>query len=394
MARGRPRSRARNLPDHIDHTKLPKGLYWDPSGKGRWYVLDPHPDGHGGTKARTVAQASARLSELHAIADQRAGAPERGSINQILTSYHGSLEYSELAVTTRDHYQDYREAIAKHVLKNGLAFGDLLVDKLTPGGVRRVIHAIAMGRPAEKPGEKDVPGYPTKANHWLRYLRSATGWGFENDLCESNPFVGVKQVRERRDPRMPELSLFRAVQKFARERGGLGARAKGSLPAYQWAAMELAYQARLRGIEVLTMHDGLLLAERVQTNRRKGSKDNLVRRGSLMSEAIEALQAYRARVWQRRGLPTPLRPEHRTLLVSEDGTPLTRRGWNTAWTRLMKQAVAAGVLTKEQRFGLHGLKHRGITDSKGDKKRESGLTDSMVRRYDHELPDVEPAADP
>lgn len=41
------------------------------------------------------------------------------------------------------------------------------------------------------------------------------------------------------------------------------------------------------------------------------------------------------------------------------------------------------------RFGLHSLKHRGVTDTKGDKKAASGhKTDAMMDVYDHSLPTV------
>lgn len=29
---------AKNFPDHIDRDKLPKGIYWDSSGRGHWYI--------------------------------------------------------------------------------------------------------------------------------------------------------------------------------------------------------------------------------------------------------------------------------------------------------------------------------------------------------------------
>lgn len=80
--------------------------------------------------------------------------------------------------------------------------------------------------------------------------------------------------------------------------------------------------------------------------------------------------------------------------MDEDGHALTVSGFNTAWQKMMRQAIEAGVLPAEQRFGMHGLKHRGVTDTSGDKKRASGhVTDAMVHLYDHELPKVEPAGD-
>lgn len=395
MARGRPRKVPANLPAHIDYSKVPKGIYWDASGKGRWYVLDPHPEGRG-NKARTIAQASARLSDLHAIAEQRSGMAVRGTIAYIIDQRHQSLEFQGLASTTKAHYEDYAEAIKAYRLKNGMKLGDLAVDRMTPGVVRRIIDVIAQGQKAEKPGEEDVPGYPTKANHWLRYLRRTVGWGREHDHCSTNPFLGVKAVKEKADHRMPELTVFRAVQEYARACSTLPPRAKGALPPYLWAAMELAYQARLRGIEVLTLTDAHDWGEELKTNRRKGSRDNLVRKGSLLSAAIEALQAYRKEVWARKnGRVIPMRPQDRPLFVGEDGGQLSREGFNTAWGRMMRAAVKDEVITAEQRFGLHGLKHRGVTDTSGDKKRASGhKTDAMAHLYDHELPQVEPAADP
>lgn len=393
MPRGRPRTRPANLPDHIDHTKIPKGIYWDASGNGRWYTLVPDPEGKA-PRAKTIAQRGARLSDLHAIAEQRAGGPARGSIGYILDLYHASLGYQQLASTTKQHYEDYRAAIKAYPLKHGLKLGDVIVDKLTPGGVRRIIDVIAQGRPADRPGAKAVPGYPTKANHWLRYLRARAAWAIEHDHCTTNPFRGVKAVREVRDHRMPEREPFRRVQAWARECSLRGPREKGALRPYLWAAMELAYQARLRGIEVLTLTDAHDWGDELKTNRRKGSRDNIVRQGSQLGAAIDALQAYRDGIWAARSRPVPLRAEHRPLFVGEDGEPLTRSGFNTAWGRMMRSAVAAGVISKEERFGLHGLKHRGVTDSKGDKQEASGhRTRAMMEHYNHELARVEPADD-
>jgi hypothetical protein len=393
MPRGRPRKRPANAPAHIDYSKVPKGIYWDASGSGRWYVKDPDPE-TGRIRARTVAQASACMSDLHVIAEQRRGEAARGTLAYISDAFQKSLDWKDLADTTQKGYLHISKSVKSYPLKNGMKLGDILVDRLTPGGVRRIIDVIAAGRPAERPGEEDAPPYPTKANHWLRYLRRTVAWGIEHDLCKTNPFRGVRTVKERKAHRMPELTVFRAVQSFARERGAIAGRAKGSVPPYIWAAMEIGYQARLRGIEVLTLTDAHVDGDRLQTNRRKGSRDNLVRKGSHIDEAIAALQAYRTQVWERRNFPRPMRPDQRFLFVGEDGEPLTRSGFNTSWGRMIRAAVKAGVLTEEQRFALHGLKHRGITDTKGDKQKAAGhVTPQMTARYDHELPEVEPAND-
>lgn len=395
MGRGRPRKHDPSIPAHIDQSKLPPGILWDRSGNGRWYVREPKPEG--GTRARTVAQRAAKLSELHAIIEARAGGARRGTIAFVLDAFHAHRDFTRLAASTRTHYAAYALAIKAFPTRQG-PLGEILVDRIAPPFIRALVDRIADGTPAA-PGREAVPGYPTKANHWLRYLRRAFGWGIEHDKCRTNPAKGVRAVPEAADARMPSRQTFRAVQDYARSRGALGAREKGRQPPYLWAAMELAYQARLRGIEVLTLHDGLVDAtdRLLLTNRRKGSRDNQVRIGDRTREAITALQAYRREVWERRRIPTPIAPEQRPLFVSEDGTRLTRAGFNTAWGKMMRAAVADGVLSDEDRFGLHGLKHRGVTDTRGttaDKQHASGhKTAAMAHLYDHEVPVVEPAAD-
>lgn len=388
MPRGRPRKLNPNIPAHIDQAKIPRGIYWDNSGAGRWLVRDP--------EFTVVAGPGAKLSDLHAIAEARKGDAEAGTIACVLDAYHKSLDFQQLAVTTRQHYEDYRKAIKAYTVKHG-TLGGLFVDRLGPPVFRHLFNTIAAGKPAEENAGVAVPGYPTKANHWLRYLRRAFGWGIEYGKCKTNPCRGVKCVREVRDHRMPERAAFRAVQDYARRCSLKKAREKGCLPPYLWAAMELGYQARLRGIEVLTLTDAHDLEDELQTNRRKGSRDNLVRKGTATGAAIAALREYRAKVWERKRREVQIRPENRPLFVGEDGDQLTRSGFNTAWGRLMRNAIVDKVITEEQRFGMHGLKHRGVTDTKGtraEKKDASGhVTDSMASLYDHDLPRVEPADD-
>lgn len=393
MPRGRKRKHNPTIPAHIDQARLPAGIYWDSSGAGRWYVREPSPEGR--TRATTVAGPTARLSDLHAIIESRNGGPARGTIGYVLDQYHDSPQFKKLAASTQRHYNDYRDAIKAYPTSRG-PFGEQIVDRLDPPHIRKLIDRIAYGTPA-RAGKPAMPGYPTKANHWLRYLRGRFSWGIQYGKCKTNPARGVKCVEEKADHRMPDLPTFRAVQAYARACSALGTRKKGRQPPYLWAAMELGYQARLRGIEVLTLTDAHDLEQRLQTNRRKGSRDNLVRKGSLMAEAIAALRQYRTDVWTRRKRQIPIRPEQRPLFVGEDGEPLTRSGFNSAFGRMMRAAVVAGVIAEEARFGLHGLKHRGITDTPGtraERKDASGhATDAMANLYDHSLPLVEPASD-
>lgn len=60
----------------------------------------------------------------------------------------------------------------------------------------------------------------------------------------------------------------------------------------------------------------------------------------------------------------------------------------------MAAAIATGLLGPEEKFGLHAIKHRAITDTKGnkaDKQLASGHKSmQMVHHYDHSRPVVDP----
>jgi hypothetical protein len=93
----------------------------------------------------------------------------------------------------------------------------------------------------------------------------------------------------------------------------------------------------------------------------------------------------------RKKRPTPPRPDLRFLIVAEDGQRLSKSGLDTAWQRLMKLATDPehGIISKEARFGLHAMKHRGITDTDGTKKDKQlaggHKTEAMTHLYDHDV---------
>ena len=253
---------------------------------------------------RALTGPTARMSDLHAIMEARQGEAQRGTVAFVIDRHAESLAFAQLKPSTQDGYKDYARAIKAYPLKNGTTLGEAAVDRLTPGFIRRLIDVIAQGRPGQKSGDPAIPGYPTKANHWLRYLRRVFDWAREHDHVTTNPATGIKQVREKGNHRMPPVEVFRKVQAYAKECSARGARAKGAVPAYPWAAMELAYQARLRGIEVLTLTDAHVDGQVLRTNRRKGSRDNLVRTGAETEEAIAMLRARRAAIGLRYGIRT------------------------------------------------------------------------------------------
>jgi integrase len=183
----------------------------------------------------------------------------------------------------------------------------------------------------------------------------------------------------------------------ATARGRLARNEPGGCPEYLATAMKLAYLCRLRGIEVVTLTDANELEEGILTNRRKGSRDNIIRWTPRLRTVWEGAKALRARVWERRNTPIPIAPSKRFIIVASHGGPLRKTSLDTAWQRFITLAIADREITPDDRFALHDLKRRGITDTVGnraDKQEASGHLDAkMMDIYDLSIPVVYPSAE-
>jgi len=76
---------------------------------------------------------------------------------------------------------------------------------------------------------------------------------------------------------------------------------------YLWIVLELAYLLRLRGIEANTPANAHGDEEGVRTNRRKGSRDNLVLWSPRLRASWDAAVALRDRLVSERARPIPMR---------------------------------------------------------------------------------------
>ncbi|WP_045764644.1 site-specific integrase [Xanthomonas albilineans] len=383
----RPRSKHNpNIPAHIDQSKLPRGIYWDKSGKGRWYVLENLAT----RKAVMVAGPSALLSDLHAIMEARVGGAARGTVGFVINQFEASTEFADLAPGTRKGYKHQAKLVRAYKTPMGATLDTLQVSRLSPAAIQRVVEKIAKG-------ESGLPGQPTKANHLLRYLRRTFAWGVRHGACASNPAIGVRQAKERGRFRMPTPEVFARLAAFATERGAWKAHTKGSVAPYLGHLMVIAYACRLRGIELVTLTDANATEAGIMSNRRKGSRDNVTRWTPELRAAWDALVELRKAAYKRHGIDTivPMLPKNRPLVVSERGQALSKSSLDSAWQRLMETATKSEdgrppLLREEDHFTLHGIKHRGITDSE-DKASGGHKTEAMRQRYDHAVPTVEPA---
>lgn len=227
-------------------------------------------------------------------------------------------------------------------------------------------------------------------------LRRIFKWAGPHLGLAHNPTKGIEQARERKRRRLPSPEVYAAVVDYARTRGALIAHSKGSQPRYLWMVAELSYLCRLRGIETVTLVEAQGEAEGVRTDRRKGSRNNIVEWAPRLRAAWDAALAHRAGVIERRRQPLQLRADARFLFLSEDGEPLTKDGLDSAWQRLIKAAIRDGVITEEQRFSLHDLKRKGGTDTAGnvaDKQTALGVSPAMMKVYDLSVPLVRPSGE-
>lgn len=363
MPRGRPRLHDPSIPGHIDQAKIPTGAYWSRTDR-HWYTIVTEA---GKKRRRKLAGVDAKLSDLHRLLEDVAGV-QRGTVRWLCDQFHASPKFLALADKTRADYEAQRRLVGTFRTKAGV-LADLRVAGLTSPFLVRLFEKIAAT-------------HPSKANHLLRYLRRVFSWGLVRGYCASNPAKGIEQAKERQRRRLPDHAVQNAMIEYARAHH----------TDYLWIVMELAYLCRLRGIEVLTLTDAHELPNGIETNRRKGSNDSLIQWSPRLTAAWRAAQARRARIWQAKRVPHPMKPEDRILLVNAKGAPITRHALDTLWHTMMLGAIKAGVITEAERFGSHDLKRRGITDTTGGKasKKAAGghKNDAMLDVYDFEIPEV------
>lgn len=369
----RQRKHDPSIPEHIDQRKLPTGCYWNRRDRN-WYTL------RAGKRSKPIAGADALLSDLHKAMELAQGT-DASTLDYMLGKFEESGQFkNEISDATRDDYRYCRDVLQRHATKLGVPFSSLRRAAITPPLIQRLVNDIAKA-------------FPAKANHVKRYLSVAYQWGVLNGYAESNVAQGVRQAKERKAHRMPEADTARAVVAFLRVRGALPSRRKGSVAPYVWAVAEIAYRCRMRSVEVRNLTDADKTDAGIIVDRVKGSDGNVTRWCPELVEAWGWLVARRARIWLKK--PALRGKALRPLIVSEDGCALSKSALNSAWRRAMAAAIEAGVIDADSRFGLHGLKHRGITDTPGrraDKKAASGhKTDAMLELYDHELQVVDPA---
>ncbi|MBL1140399.1 MAG: integrase [Proteobacteria bacterium] len=381
MSRGRKRKLNPTIPAHIEQDKLPNYCYWD-SKKKHWYTKSPYT--LNGAIRERVAGNTAMLSELHQLMEMRSGI-ESGTFNWLSSLYKESKPFQKLAQKTKKNYCGSEKIIKLHKTKrSGLLLGQTLIRQWDDKMLQRFIDQV------------EISNGPTAANECLKYIRIITKWGDKRDHCSSLGLT-VDKAKERKLRRLPDTDILKNLIDFAWERGQRKTKTEGSCPSYLWCAFIIGYELRARGIETNQLTDADISDIGLKNERVKGSNTNITKWSDGLIQTIKFLTERRQKIWDKKKYPIPAKKSERYLFVTETGSPLKRASLTTAYNRLIQLAIKEGIMTKGDRFGLHDLKRRGITDTKGtraEKMQGSGhKSENMMDVYDFSVPIVNPVSE-
>jgi len=178
----RPRQRATILPSGIKGDALPTGVYWDPSGRGRW-IYKLRDKATGKRPAVRLAGPTATLREIWDAYEAISTPARVDTLASLVAAFEASTDWADLAETTRRDYRICAASILNTTTKAGALVRDTRPSEWTPGAVRSYV-------------DRRAETSRSRANHDLRYLRRLFAWAYERDQMPTNPARGVKAIKE------------------------------------------------------------------------------------------------------------------------------------------------------------------------------------------------------
>ena len=271
------------------------------------------------------------------------------TLRWLLTEYHASEKFKSRSAKTQKAYQEYRDKLVTHTMRNGKPFGTASLAAIKRTSIQKYL---------------DKHHAPILANRQIQYLKAAWNWALNRyDNLPENPCVGVdlnKQEARDRYVTQEEFAAFKAT-------------VSGYLPVF----MELAYLCRARWSEVAAMRTSDVLPEGLRVRRTKGSDSEITALTPRLQKAIEAAQALNAKA------PSPITGAY--LLHDKSGNTIRQNSFQSAWGRAMRKWEAAG----HERFTFHDLKAAGYSDQE---RQDAGHKSARMHDvYNRKLRIVEPA---
>lgn len=264
-------------------------------------------------------EACRRVLELNGQAD------DTGTIGRLWQQYQQSPAWSALKPRTQADYTDYSVPLLA-------VFEPVRAADITAPDVARYLR-------------KERAAAPKRANREISLLGNLIGLAIERGEASANPCRGGQVRRNTERPRsiVPDAADITALVAHAQAKGG------------QWAivtmAAEFAALVGARQAELLPLHWPQWSATEVRLQRAKQ------RAGVVKVERIDsspALAELRQRL-QRVARSATLG----AVFPNRQGNPYTAAGFAAMWGKLMREAVAAGVVAT--RFSFHDLRSYYVT---------------------------------
>ena len=377
---GRPRKHNAKIPAHINPANLPEGLTYD-NERLRWRFN--YTDNLGKRHDKRVGSQTSKLAQiLNNI--ERLGIEKPNTFNWLVNEYLQDARFLDLKPATQKNYLACYTLIKKQSVKQK-SVTTLLLKNWSSGLCQQINTQIA-----KKNG-------PSMANHCHSFLSLVFTYGKNYNYVTTNHATGVYKAKCRPAQQWVSTEVYSRVLSYAKKRGSTLPKTRGSSPYYIWLMMEISYLCRLRGVETRTLTEDKMLENGLQCDRRKGSKGNITIYNDRLLSVLNSAILHRDNIWRSNGYPVPISKEDRLLIVNNTGQAVSLDSFHSAWQKFINFAINDKIIANDERFSLHDLKRKGISDTAGtgsDKKDASGhRSDAMMQVYDKSLISVPAASD-
>lgn len=281
-----------------------------------------HPSG-----AAQINLGTDRAEALRRVLELLGESDTAGTIGRLWQQYQQTPAWDELRERTQSDYADYSAPLLA-------VFGDVRAADITAPDVARYLRI-------------ERRSAPKRANREISLLGNLIGLAIERGEATHNPCRGgqVRRNPERARQNAPAAGQIEALASFAEGRG-------------RWALIALAARfAALTGArqaELLPLHWPAWDADEVRLDRAKQRKGVQLVERIASSPALAALRAeLQARATDGRV---------GAVFANRHNNPYTASGFAAMWQKLMRAAVAAGIV--QQRFTFHDLRAHYVTQHK------------------------------
>lgn len=283
-----------------------------------------------------------KLAACQRVLELLGKAEDGGTITRLWAQYQGTHDWRRLTPRTQADYTAYSVPLLR-------VFGTCHAASITAPDVARYLRV-------------ERGDAPVRANREISLLGILIALAIDRGEATVNPCRGRQVNRNKERPRTtkPSADDIKALVKFAESHGRVWTAANGKVidTTRQWRiivmAAEFAALAGSRQAELLPLAWTQFSEDEVRLKRAKQ------RGGAEKWERVAvspALLALRGRLQAVAANPTL-----GTVFPNRHGNPYTSAGFAAMWGKLMREAIAEGVITR--RWTFHDLRSYYVTEHK------------------------------